>query len=132
MHISWIAFLSVALGGAVGAIARYSVTLLLQRGGGSIQLGTLTSNLIGCFVMGILAQLAADTEWFNAEGLFPGHYRLLFVAGFCGSFTTLSALIFELSEMFQSHHIVATTVYLVSSVVGGFVCLYLGMMLLRT
>lgn len=131
MHLSWIAFLSVALGGAFGAIARYAVTLLLQRGVGSIPMGTLASNLLGCFIMGILAQLAASSSWFNAAGLFPGHYRLIFAVGFCGSFTTLSALVFEVSEMIQGDHLAATSVYLASTIFGGFACLYLGMLVAR-
>ena len=131
MHVSWIAFLSVGLGGALGAIARYAVTLFLQRGAGSIPMGTLLSNLLGCFIMGILAQLAATSNWFNAAGLFPDHYRLLFAVGFCGSFTTLSALVFEVSDLAHGGNMAASAVYLLSSVAGGFACFYLGMTVIR-
>ncbi len=131
MNPTWMSFLTVGLGGASGAIARYAVTMMLQRGTGSIPLGTLASNLLGCFVMGILAQLAVSTSWFNSEGLFPGHYWLLFAVGFCGSFTTLSALIFELHDMLQGGQMLTMAAYLSVSVFGGFASLYLGMLLVR-
>lgn len=131
MHSSWIAFLSVGLGGAAGAIARYAVTILLQRSAGSIPLGTLASNLVGCLLMGMLARLAITTEWFNAAGLFPDHYRLIFAVGFCGSFTTLSALVFESSELLGGGHTAAMGAYLLASIIGGFLCFYLGFLLVR-
>ena len=87
---------------------------------------------MGCFIMGVLAQLAASWSWFNAEGVFPEHHRLLFAVGFCGSFTTLSALVFEINDMLQGTHLSAATAYFAASIIGGFACFYVGMLLFRT
>ena len=125
-------YLTVAIGGAMGAIARYGLTAWLVRHQGSIPVGTLASNLLGCLAMGLVAQLVAGSSWFNDAGLFPDHYRLLFAVGFCGSFTTLSALIFELSEMLNRDQVLTAFGYIVGTFLGGFACFYLGVLIVRT
>ena len=131
MHSSVWPYLTVAIGGAAGAVARFAVTGWLHRADYSIPLGTLTSNLLGCFVMGIVAQLVASSSWFNDAGLFPDHYRLLFAVGFCGSFTTLSALVFEMNEMMLRGQLLITFAYLMASIAGGFAFFWFGAMLVR-
>lgn len=131
MPVSFWPYLTVAFGGAIGAIARFGLTGLLVRMHASIPVGTLASNLLGCLVMGFVAQLVAGSSWFNDAGLFPDHYRLLFAVGFCGSFTTLSALMFELSEMLNRDQLTMAFAYIVGTFLGGFVCFYLGVMIVR-
>jgi CrcB protein len=122
--------LMVAVGGALGALARYALNLYLQ-GQGGFPWGTLSANLLGCLVMGVIAQLITSSHWVNESGMFPDHYRLLFAVGFCGSFTTLSALVFELSGMLQRDEILAAFSYLMVSMIGGFACFYLGLKAMR-
>jgi CrcB protein len=81
--------------------------------------------------MGVLAQLMASSSWFNDAGLFPDHYRLLFAVGFCGSFTTLSALMFELSGMLQKDQVLVAFSYVFGTFVGCFACFYVGVMLVK-
>ena len=123
-------FLFVAFGGALGAVARFALNLFLQRDAG-FPWGTLTANLLGCLVMGSIVQLAASTSWFDNAGIVPDQYRLLFAVGFCGSFTTLSSLVLELNTMMQKNEIFFSFSYLVGTLVGGFVCFYLGSLLVR-
>jgi len=130
MHTILYSYLFVALGGAFGAMARFALNVFLQRDV-EFPWGTLSANLIGCFVMGILAQLIASTAWFNDAGLIPDQYRLLFAVGFCGSFTTLSTLVLELNTMIQKNELFYSFSYLVSTLVGGFACFYLGIVILR-
>lgn len=59
MHTAFLSYLFVAIGGALGAMARYGLNVLLQRGAVALPWGTLSANLLGCFVMGIVAQLVA-------------------------------------------------------------------------
>ncbi len=120
----------VALGGALGAMARYALNVALQRDI-AFPWGTLSANLLGCFILGIIAQLVATAAWFNEAGIVPDQYRLLFAIGFCGSFTTLSALVMELHTMLQRSELLASFAYLVASVVGGFACFYIGFLLTR-
>lgn len=123
-------YIFVGAGGALGAITRYALHLALQRGA-SFPWGTMTANLVGCLLMGVLAQLVASSAWFNTAGIIPEQHRLLFAVGFCGSFTTLSAMMLELHTMLQRNELLAPFTYLVVSVAGGFAFFYAGFTLLR-
>ncbi len=96
----------VAIGGALGAMARYALIVALQRDI-ALPFGTLSANLLGSLLMGVVAQLVASSEWFNAAGIIPDQYRLLFAVGFIGSFTTLSAFLFEMRRRFDRFHLSA-------------------------
>ena len=130
MKIVALSYVVVGAGGALGAMARYALNVALQRGV-SFPCGTLSANLLGCLIMGVLAQLIASSDWFNNAGIIPDHYRLMFAVGFCGSFTTLSALVMEFHTMLQRNERFASFSYLMASVIGGFACFYAGFMLLR-
>ena len=125
MRVVAISYLIVAVGGALGAMARFALNVMLQRDI-SFPWGTLSANLLGCLVMGIVAQLVATAAWFNDAGIIPDQYRLLFAIGFCGSFTTLSALVMELHTMLQRSELVNSFAYLMVTMVGGFAFFYLG------
>ncbi|MGB5409882.1 MAG: fluoride efflux transporter CrcB [Woeseiaceae bacterium] len=130
MKVALYSYFFVAVGGALGAMSRYGLNVLLQR---EVEFpwGTLTANLAGCFAMGIVAQLVAGTAWFNDSGIVPDQYRLLFAVGFCGSFTTLSAFVMELNTMMQKNELFFSFSYIVATLVGGFACFYVGIMLMR-
>ena len=110
--------------------ARLALTFSLQRET-ELPWGTFASNLLGCLVMGAIAQLIASTAWFNDAGVIPDQYRLLFAVGFCGSFTTLSAMVLELNAMMQRNEIFYSFSYLVGTLLGGFACFYVGTVLVR-
>lgn len=120
----------VAIGGALGAMARFGLNILMQREI-AFPWGTLAANLLGCFVMGVVAQLVATSAWFNDAGIIPDQYRLLFAIGFCGSFTTLSALVMEMHTMLQRNELLGAFTYLMATMIGGFAFFYAGFMLLR-
>ena len=130
MKIIALSYVFVGAGGALGAMARFALNVALQRDV-TFPWGTLSANLLGSLLMGVVAQLVASSEWFNNAGIIPDQYRLLFAVGFCGSFTTLSALVMELHTMLQRSEFLASFLYLMTSVVGGFACFYAGFMLLR-
>ena len=131
MHVIALSYFFVAVGGAVGAMARYALNVFLQSDH-NFPWGTLSANLIGCLVMGIIAQLVAHSSWFNDSGIIPDQYRLLFAIGFCGSFTTLSALVLEVNTLMQRSEIMMSFAYLMATMVGGFACFYLGVVCART
>ena len=130
MRVVAISYLIVAVGGALGAMARFALNVMLQRDI-SFPWGTLSANLLGCLVMGIVAQLVATAAWFNDAGIIPDQYRLLFAIGFCGSFTTLSALVMELHTMLQRSELVNSFAYLMVTMAGGFAFFYLGFVVTR-
>lgn len=119
-------YLMVAFGGALGAVARFGVTGLFYKTNLELPLGTLVSNMLGCLVMGVIAELISTSAWFHDAGVFPDQYRLLFAVGFCGSFTTLSALIFEMNDMLQRDQFLTAFSYMFGTFLGGFACFYLG------
>ena len=125
MRIVALSYLFVAVGGALGAMARFALNVMLQRDV-SFPWGTLSANLFGCLAMGVIAQMVATATWFNEAGIIPDQYRLLFAIGFCGSFTTLSALVMELHTMLQRSELVNSFAYLMVTMVGGFAFFYLG------
>lgn len=75
------------MGGAVGSVCRYLLGTWVQAVSNSIDFpyGTLTVNLIGCFAIGFLAQLA------EARGIFTPESRALVFIGLLGGFTTFSS-----------------------------------------
>lgn len=130
MRLVVYSYLFVAFGEALGAMARFGLNIFLQRDV-EFPWGTLTANLLGCLVMGVLAQLIATTAWFNAAGIVPDQYRLLFAVGFCGSFTTLSSLVMEMNTMLQKNEILYSFSYFVATLLGGFACFYIGVLCVR-
>jgi len=77
----------VAIGGALGSVSRYLLGTWTQSISKSIDFpyGTLTVNLIGCFVIGFLSQLA------EARGAFTPETRAFVFIGILGGFTTFSS-----------------------------------------
>ncbi len=84
----------LALAGALGTLARYGLAGLVDRiNGTSFPWGTITVNVTGCLVVGLL--------WALFESRWPvsGQTRLLVFVGFAGAFTTFSAFILETGEL---------------------------------
>ena len=78
-------WLLIATGGAVGSVLRYAVHTWVQRlTSSNFPLGTLTVNLVGCLVIGVLAAAFAGPIQIREE------YRLGLVVGVLGGFTTFS------------------------------------------
>lgn len=115
----------VALGGAAGALARFGLTVAFQRQAIVFPWGTLASNLIGCLLIGMLAELAART------GLLSGNARLLLATGFCGGFTTLSTLTLELVQYLRAGSLLPAAGYFAVTFAGAFMSFFLGVALVR-
>ncbi|MBX3023775.1 fluoride efflux transporter CrcB [bacterium] len=80
----------VAVGGLVGSVARYWVAGWAQAvNGGQFPVGTLTVNVLGSFVIGLLMTLSLE------RGLISPEVRILLATGFCGGFTTMSTFSYE-------------------------------------
>ena len=75
----------IAIGGAVGAVCRFVISEATQkRWATEFPIGTLTVNLIGCFLIGLLLQLGSQADWLSPS------LRSLLVTGFLGALTTFS------------------------------------------
>ena len=80
----------LAVAGGLGAVARFGLSGLVQRlGGDRFAWGTLSVNLLGCFLFGLIWTLAEDRL------VISGSTRFLVLTGFMGAFTTFSTFAFE-------------------------------------
>lgn len=87
----------VALGSVAGGVARYGLAGAVYRWlGTGFPYGTLAVNVLGCLVVGTLDGLGQERARLGP------HARLLLVTGFCGAFTTFSALIFETDHLLRA------------------------------
>ncbi|QUJ75666.1 fluoride efflux transporter CrcB [Sulfitobacter albidus] len=100
----------VALGGAIGAAARFflGVGVLRLTGAGGFPLGVLTVNVIGSFLMGVFVVAAAH------RGL--THLSPFVMTGLLGGFTTFSAFSLETVTLFERGQIGAAAAYVALSV----------------
>lgn len=126
-----VSFLLVGIGGALGAMTRLGMTMLFAHRIVIVPAGTLASNLLGCFIMGIVLQLMLTSEWFSQSSIVTEQNRLLFAVGFCGSLTTLSSMVVEMNTLMQRSDYLGAFTYLFLSFAGGFACFYAGSMLVR-
>lgn len=113
----------VMAGGAIGAAARYlTVAGLGWRGGWP--LGTLAVNLVGGFLMGLLAASVL-------KGAASETARLFFGVGILGGFTTFSAFSLEGFQMIERGQWGMAALYAGASVIGSIAALALGFALVR-
>jgi len=113
----------VGLGGLLGAIFRYLTTLATQGISLTFPYGTLISNLLGCFVIGMLATLAMGSTLLSTEA------RLFLMTGVCGGYTTLSSLVFELSRFVDDGEFMNASIYFAATFAGAVLAFYLGTLL---
>ena len=102
----------------MGAGSRYIFSLLFAST--AFPYGTLLSNTLGCFVLGVV--------WQYAQTLGLSEFmKLLLIVGICGSLTTFSSVILEIMTMIQSKELIKAAMYfsLVNAI--GFLALFVGM-----
>jgi fluoride exporter len=115
----------VGAGGFVGSVVRYLFSIVLQQYSLVVPLGTLASNLVGCFLIGIIAQMSVPS------GLLSPEARLLLAVGFCGGLTTASTLIYETAQYLGDGEYFHAGGYLVGTIVGSMIAFYLGVVLVK-
>ncbi len=119
--MQWVA---IALGGALGSVLRFAATgyltpLLNYR----FPLGTFVVNIVGSFLIGVAYVLLVE------KATLPAEWRLFFITGILGGFTTFSAFSLEILQMWQEGHVFNALVYASSSVILGLLMAFVGMAL---
>ncbi|ACS56365.1 fluoride efflux transporter CrcB [Rhizobium leguminosarum bv. viciae] len=118
--------LLVAVGGAIGSLLRYYVgQWALRLMGPAFPWGTLAVNVVGCFVIGVFAELIARK--FNASV----ELRLLLITGFLGGFTTFSAFSLDAISLFERGEAVAGGIYIAASVGLSMAAVIAGLAVMR-
>jgi len=117
----------VAMGGAVGALGRYLVTSTVPRYlGHGFPWGTLTVNVVGSLIMGLLVEVMARRWSVSPE------IRLFFVTGMLGAFTTFSTFSLDVVTLWERGQEGAALGYTLGSVFLGVLALFIGLWLGRT
>lgn len=121
-------FLLVAVGGALGAVARYGLGLTVGRlaPGMGWPWATFAANISGGLLMGLLAGWLALKAGAGQESI-----RLFAAVGVLGGFTTFSAFSLEAALMIERREIVSAFLYAVGSVVLAIAALFVGLMIAR-
>ena len=101
----------VALGGALGALARYAVSTWLFVPG-QFPLATLAINIAGSFGIGLLWGMGHHQPWFEQWG------RYLLVVGLLGGFTTFSAFSLETVALVEDGRMLSAVWYVSASFLG--------------
>jgi CrcB protein len=108
--------------GTAGTLARYGLQGLVQeRTGPGFPSGTLAVNLIGCFLLGGIAEYALE------HLTIPPEWRIGITVGFFGAFTTFSTFSWETAKMLEDGEWRRAAAYVVASVIGGLVAVFFGM-----
>lgn len=116
--------LQVAIGGAIGAVARYGIGLALTRVvGHGFPLGVLTVNVVGSFLMGAFVVAAAH------KGL--THWSPFVMTGLLGGFTTFSAFSLDAFTLYERGEPGLAALYVSLSVVLSITGLVLGVVVSR-
>lgn len=115
--------LLVALGGAVGSVARFKLSGLVLHHtiDWKFPAGTFAVNVSGCLIAGILAGLAEKHDLFSAD------VRLLLFTGLLGGFTTFSAFGLETMLLVKRGEVMIAGSNIVLSVIAGLLALWLGL-----
>ena len=100
--------------GCAGTLARYALQGLVQyRTETPFPTGTLTVNLLGCFLLGGIGQFSLERL------IIPPDWRIAITVGFFGAFTTFSSFSWETVQMLQDGEWARAILYVSVSVVGG-------------
>lgn len=127
MKVDLIKILAVGSGGFIGAVFRYliSVFALSQSPDSKFPIGTVTANLIGCLLIGLLAGLFELKSWGNPE------FRLFIFVGILGGFTTFSTFSHETFLLFENGKLLMSLANLAVQVLFGLIFVWLGYQLIR-
>lgn len=119
-------YLVVFVGGGIGAALRHGVNVATARlFGSSFPYGTLTVNVIGCLMMGLLA------GYFAFKGDVSQHWRLFLTTGILGGFTTFSAFSLDVAVLYERGEIGLAATYVLASAVVSLIAVFAGLALMR-
>jgi len=124
--MSLLGWLAIALGGALGATARFAMShQVYQWFGRDFAWGTLSVNVLGSFVMGLVAVLLVDKLDASPE------WRAFIMVGFLGAFTTFSTFSFETMQYIQVGEFNKALLNMALSLISCLVAVWAGLVMGR-
>jgi CrcB protein len=116
----------VFIGGGIGSALRHGVNQAAVRLLGSgFPFGTLTVNILGSFIMGLLA------GYFAFKGEASQTWRLFLATGIVGGFTTFSAFSLDTAMIYERGQAGVALLYVLASVGASMTVLFCGLFLMR-
>ena len=120
------ALLFVGIGGGLGSIIRYVISVFVGRHVPIVfPLGTLLVNISGCFLIGVFYSIFARQADFNPE------WRLFLITGICGGYTTFSTFSYDGLILLKQGSNISFMLYVLGSVVVGLLATFAGVALFK-
>ena len=117
---------AIALGGALGSVARYGITVYFDHLlGRDFPYGIFIANILGSAAIGVLFVLIVE------RGLLSEVWRSLMMVGFLGAFTTFSTFSLQTIGLLQEGRLFAAAIYSIGSVLLSITAAYLAMVSTR-
>jgi fluoride exporter len=119
-------YVLIAVGGALGSIARYGVGLLVvNRMGNRFPYGTFVINLTACFIIGF------SLTWMERHTTMNPAWRFLIPIGFVGAYSTFSTFEWEIFSHLRLADFLIASLYVSLSLLFGLLAVWLGAVLAR-
>jgi CrcB protein len=113
--------LLIAIGGALGSVARYTLSIVILRVSGTLfPLGTFVVNVIGCVVFGAIAGAASQRVQLAPP------LRLFLLTGILGGFTTFSSYAFESFTLVRDGQFLWASMNIAGQVIAGLAGMWAG------
>jgi CrcB protein len=124
--LDWRSIAAIGVGGGIGSILRYLVTLgMTQQFGPGYPWATFTINVTGSFIIGLVFELAQTRMGFSPV------LRLFLMTGILGGYTTFSTYALDIVTLFSDRAPGLGVLYAAGSVVLGFLAAFAGIVLVR-
>lgn len=110
----------VGIGGFLGAVCRYLIGLIPLKEGSVFPIQTFLINVLGCFVIGVIAALAVKNNSFHPRLI------LFLKVGICGGFTTFSSFALETGNLWKTGNMGVALLYTILSITLGLMAVFAG------
>lgn len=115
----------VFLGGGIGSSIRFLITKYFNKISTIFPIGTSISNILGCFVIGILI------AFFNNHDIHKKDIFLFMSVGICGGLTTFSTLMLDIYNMYKCENLQYMLAYFSINFILGFFFIFFGFLIFK-